>query len=66
MLEIYPLLSVAHDDPFVAHPSVPSSECPDKPVTPKSQNVPLTSGRISRKPSLKDYEPQVFVFVNNL
>ena len=53
-----PPVSVPHDDPIVAHPSVPSSECPDKPVTPMSQNLPRRSGRTSRKPSyLKDYEP---------
>ena len=53
-----PPVSVPNDDPIVAHPSVPSSECPDKPVTQMSQNLPRRSGRISRKPSyLKDYEP---------
>ena len=53
-----PPVSVPNDDPIVAHPSVPSSECPDKPVTQMSQNLPRRSGRISRKPSyLEDYEP---------
>ena len=53
-----PPVSVPHDDPIIAHPSVPSSECPDKPVTPMSQNLPRRSGRTTRKPSyLKDYEP---------
>ena len=53
-----PPVSVPHDDPIIAHPSVSSSECPDKPVTPMSQNFPRRSGRTTRKPSyLKDYEP---------
>ena len=53
-----PPVSVPHDDPIIAHPLVPSSECPDKPVTPMSQNLTRRSGRTSRKPSyLKDYEP---------
>ena len=33
-----PPVSVPHDDPIVAHPSDSSSECPDIPVTPISQN----------------------------
>ena len=35
---------------IVTHPSVPSSECPDKTVSPMSQYLPRRSERISRKP----------------